>query len=87
MDMRMMMLQLIDGQKAFFANGFATLDAMQDGAEKTVNDVMNQALCMPAVSKGALNDWYSLVRKSRDDMRKSIDDAYIQARGSVGAAL
>ena len=87
MDMRMLMLQLLDGQKEFFANGFATLGAVQDKAEKVVNDVVNQAGWVPAVGKGALKDWYSLVRKSRDDMKKAIDDGYAQARSCVGAAL
>lgn len=87
MDMQELMLRLLDLQKASFANGFAALDTIQDETERVANDFMDQAGWVPAVSKGALKDWFSLVRKSRNDLKKAIDDGYAHMGGHISSAL
>jgi hypothetical protein len=87
MDIRALMLQMVSLQKASFDNGFAALATIQDEAERLTSDFMDQAGWVPSASKGMLKEWFSLVRKSRDDFKKAIDDGYTQMGGYLNTSF
>jgi hypothetical protein len=87
MDIRAMVLQMIGLQKASVGNGFAVLTTIQDEAERITNDFMDQAGWIPSASKGVMREWFGLVKKSRNDLRKAVDDSYAQMGGYVDTAF
>lgn len=87
MDIRALMLQMVGMQKATFDNGFAAIATIQDEAERITYDLMDQAGWIPSVSKGMMREWFSMVKKSRNDFKRVVDDAYSQMGGYVNSSL
>jgi hypothetical protein len=87
MDIRALMLQMVSLHKASFDNGFAALATIQDEAERITSDYMDQAGWITSVGKGMLKEWFSLVRKGRNDFKKAIDDGYTQVGGYINTSI
>jgi hypothetical protein len=87
MDIRALMLQMVGLQKASFDNGFDALATIQDEAERITSDYTNQAGWVPSVGKGMLKEWFGLVRKSRYDFKKAVDDGYAQMGGYIDSSI
>jgi len=87
MDIRALMLQMVNLQKASFDNGFAAFSTIQEEAERITSDYMDQARWVPSIGKGMMKEWFGLVRRSRDDFKKAVDDGYTKVGGYIITSL
>ncbi len=86
MDMRTIMLQMIDLQKASFDNGYEAIVTVQDQTEKAANTLMGQAAWLPSESRGVLKEWFGMLKKGREDFKKVFDEGYDHIGGYINSA-
>ena len=76
METTKLMQPVVDANKIAFQTWYQSVSAMQDQAEQMMNYVWNQAPMVPESSKKAFNEWVSLLRKERENMKKTVDQGF-----------
>lgn len=68
--------QTLGFQKTILENSFNTMNTIQDQTEKMVNSYLDQMPWVTADGKKSLQTSLDMVKKFRDNYKKSIDDGY-----------
>lgn len=76
MDQKTMVKQAFDFQKAALDNVYRNLVAIQDQTEKSISQFLDRMPWMPEGSRQIIIRWGNMYKKSRDDLKKVMDDGY-----------
>ncbi len=68
--------QTLGFQRTIFDNSFNAMIMVQDQTEKMVNSYLDQLPWITAENKKSLKTTTDLVKKARDDFKKTVDDGY-----------
>jgi hypothetical protein len=68
--------QMIDFQKTTLDNFFNTVVLVQEQGEKMTNTLFEQISWLPEENKRLLDQWMSMAKKGRDDLKSAMDDNF-----------
>lgn len=67
---------VMNANKIAFQTWFQSVSAMQDQAEQMMNYVWKQSPMVPESSKKVVNEWANLLKKERENMKKTVDQSF-----------
>lgn len=76
MDPRNLMKQMLEFNRLAFDRSFNFLVMSQDQAEKIFNAWLEQAKFIPEEGRKAIAEWVKTYKKSRDEFKMRVDEAY-----------
>lgn len=68
--------QLIDFQKATFDNIFSAMVLVQEQSETMTHVLFEQVSWLPEESKRIVDQWFSMNKKGRDELKTAVDDNF-----------
>jgi len=68
--------QMIDFQKTTLDNFFNAVVLVQEQGEKMTNTLFEQISWLPEENKRLLDQWMSMAKKGRDDLKSAMDDNF-----------
>jgi hypothetical protein len=68
--------QIIDFQKATFDNSFNAVVMFQDQTERLFKTVTEQAAWIPEEGKRVLDEWVTMYKLGRKDLKQVVDDNF-----------
>jgi len=68
--------QMLDFQKTTFDNIFNAMVLVQEQGEKLTNALFEQASWLPEENKRLMDQWLTMSKKGRDDLKSAMDDNY-----------
>jgi gas vesicle protein len=68
--------QMIDFQKTTLDNIFNAVVLVQEQGEKITNTLFEQISWLPEENKRLLDQWMSMAKKGRDDLKSAMDDNF-----------
>ncbi|MBW2558355.1 MAG: hypothetical protein JRD69_05940 [Deltaproteobacteria bacterium] len=76
MDLKNIMKQTVDFQKATFDNTFNAMTMLQEQAEKMSSMFLDQTTGLPEEGKKVIGEWIDTYKKGREDFKKSVDESF-----------
>ena len=71
-----MVKQMLDFQKTTFDNFFNAMVLVQEQGEKMTNTLFEQVSWLPEENKRLMDQWLTMAKKGRDDLKSAMDDNY-----------
>lgn len=71
-----MVQQMIDFQKTAFENSYNAMIMFQSQTEKMAESMISQNSMIPAEGQKMINEWILVMKKGRDDFKKSVEDNF-----------
>ncbi len=68
--------QMFDFQRTSFDNFFNTLILVQEQGEKMTSTIFEQISWLPEENKRLMDQWLTMAKKGRDDLKSTMDDNY-----------
>ncbi len=68
--------QMIEFQKTVFDNSYSTMVFVQDKTEDMMNGILKQMPWVTEEGKKPMQNVSEIVKKSREDFKKVVDDGY-----------
>ena len=80
MDQKQLVKQILDFNKTTLDNSFNAMVLLQEQSEKLGKSTLDQATWLPEEGKKVIDDFTEAFKKGRDEFKKSVDDAFSNAR-------
>ena len=75
---------VMNANKIAFQTWFQSVSAMQDQAEQMMNYAWKQSPMVPESSKKMVNEWMSMFKKERENVKKTVDHSFEQFEQLLG---
>ncbi len=68
--------QMLNFQRTMFDNTYNTVTVMQDSSQNIIHGLLNQFTWVTEEAKKPLNDSATLIKKAREDFKKTINQGF-----------
>jgi hypothetical protein len=79
-------LLALDLGKATFDNTYDSVTTLQDRIERGAHDLARDSPWLPRELRGVLNEWIGFSRRTRKDLKDTVDRCYVLLRALADGA-